>query len=147
MTWAIRSAGLVVVAALLATAGVVVSMARGPEPPTVTSATIGIHFSKFVAGEIVVKAGTPVTFTLANQDPIEHEWIVGDKATHERHRTGTEPYHDQIPTEVTLRAFETRTTVVVFDKPGEYKYVCHLPGHEEYGMVGTIRVVADPDAV
>ena len=85
----------------------------------------------------------PVTFELRNDDPIAHEWIVGDEDVHKRHRLGTEPYHDAVPTEVTIPAFETRTTVVTFDKPGEYAFVCHLPGHEAYGMRGTVRVVED----
>ncbi len=142
MIRALRAGGIAVVLGVLITAAVVVSAAGGTEDPPVTSASIGIHFSKFVAGSISVPVGVPVTFTLVNQDPIEHEWIVGDKATHARHRTGTEPYHDEIPTEVTLRAYETKTTVITFDTPGEFKYICHLPGHEEYGMSGSIRVVA-----
>lgn len=137
----IRAGGIALVAGVLVTAVAVLSAAGGSEDPPVTSARIGIHFSRFVAGRISVPVGVPVTFTLVNQDPIEHEWIVGDEATHARHRTGTEPYHDEIPTEVTLRAYETKTTVVTFTSPGDYKYICHLPGHEEYGMVGTIHVV------
>ena len=39
-----------------------------------------------------------------NDDPIDHEWIVGDAAVHERHRTGTEPVHASRPTEVTIPA-------------------------------------------
>ena len=88
-------------------------------------------------------AGVPVTFTLRNDDPIEHEWIVGTEDVHERHRTGTEPYHDQVPTEVTIPALSTRTTTVTFDEPGDYAYICHLPGHEAYGMRGTVQVVAN----
>jgi uncharacterized cupredoxin-like copper-binding protein len=30
---------------------------------------------------------------------------------------------------------------VTFAEPGEYKMICHLPGHEAYGMVGVLRVV------
>ena len=138
----LRLLALGLVAGVLATAAVVVASARDRAPEPVTQATIAIRYSKFVPGELTVPAGVPVTFTLVSQDPIDHEWIVGDEASHERHRTGTEPYHDEIPTEVTVRAYETKTTVVVFDEPGEYEYVCHLPGHEEYGMKGTIRVVA-----
>jgi uncharacterized cupredoxin-like copper-binding protein len=104
-------------------------------------ATITIHFSRFVPESVEVPAGEPVTITLRNDDPIEHEWIVGPPRVHERHRTGTEPYHAEIPTEVTIAALSTRTTKLTFDDPGEYEYICHLPGHEAYGMVGTIRVV------
>ena len=104
-------------------------------------ATIAIHFSRFVPEEVTVPAGVPVTITLQNDDPIEHEWIVGAPDVHERHRTGTEPYHDQVPTEVTVPALESQTTTLTFEKPGEYLYICHLPGHEAYGMVGRMHVV------
>jgi uncharacterized cupredoxin-like copper-binding protein len=91
----------------------------------------------------MVKAGTPITFTLKNDDPIVHEWIVGTEEVHERHRTGTEPFHDQIPSEVTIPALSTRKTILTFNDPGEYRFICHLPGHEAYGMAGTLRVVSN----
>jgi uncharacterized cupredoxin-like copper-binding protein len=103
--------------------------------------TIAIHFSRFVPEAVEVPAGVPVTITLQNDDPIEHEWIVGAPDVHERHRTGTEPYHDQVPTEVTVPALESRVTTITFERPGEYLYICHLPGHEAYGMVGKMHVV------
>ena len=103
--------------------------------------SVAIHYSKFEPTELTIPAGVPVTIELVNGDPIEHEWMVGDEAMHERHRTGTEPFHDEIPTEVSLRAYQTRETTIQFDEPGEYKFICHLPGHEEYGMVGVLRVV------
>jgi uncharacterized cupredoxin-like copper-binding protein len=87
-----------------------------------------------------VPAGVPVTILLRNDDPIDHEWIVGDAALHERHRTGTEPVHDSRPTEVTIPAGTSRLTTITFDTPGTYLYICHLPGHEAYGMVGTLVV-------
>ncbi|MEX2238303.1 MAG: cupredoxin domain-containing protein [Dehalococcoidia bacterium] len=103
-------------------------------------ATVAIKYSHFTPGTLTVEAGEPVTITLRNDDPIEHEWIVGLPDVHERHRTGTEPYHDERPTEVTVPALSSRTTTVTFDEPGEYLFICHLPGHEAYGMVGTIYV-------
>jgi uncharacterized cupredoxin-like copper-binding protein len=108
-----------------------------------TTRTVGIHFSRFEQETITVKAGTPITFTLRNDDPIAHEWIVGTDAVHERHRTGTEPFHDQIPSEVTIPALSTRKTVLTFNDQGEYRFICHLPGHEAYGMAGTLRVVSN----
>ena len=42
-----------------------------------TSRTIAINYSRFGPGVIAVTAGVPVTLTLRNDDPIEHEWIVG----------------------------------------------------------------------
>ena len=102
--------------------------------------TVGIHFSHFTTDAIEVRAGEPVTITLRNDDPIDHEWIVGTAEVHERHRTGTEPFHATRPTEVTIPALDSRETTVMFEEPGVYLFICHLPGHEAYGMVGTLTV-------
>lgn len=101
---------------------------------------IAVRYSAFSPAEIRVPAGVPITFRLVNDDPIDHEWIVGDEALHAAHRTGTEPAHDVRPTEVTIPALESRPTTVTFDRPGRLLFVCHLPGHEAYGMVGVLVV-------
>jgi len=136
----VRTLGLVLAAvglALLAAA-----WTGGPARGSVsTSAEIAIHFSHFTPSEVVGTAGVPLRFTLVNTDPIEHEWLVGDAAFHERHRTGTEQHHGARPNEVSLGPGESKTTTVVFDAPGEYAFICHLPGHEAYGMVGVLRVL------
>jgi uncharacterized cupredoxin-like copper-binding protein len=101
---------------------------------------IPIRYSHFERTEVTVRAGTPVTFALHNGDPIDHEWIVGDAAVHARHRTGTEPVHGARPTELTIPAGATSATTVTFTTPGTYLFICHLPGHEAYGMVGTVVI-------
>ena len=68
---------------------------------------IGIHYSHYEPAGVTVPAGVPVTIVLRNDDPIDHEWIVGDAAVHERHRTGTEPVHGSRPTEVSIPAGAT----------------------------------------
>ena len=117
--------------------GLAVGMAQAAGP---TRVEIRIHYSHFDPSAIVVPAGRPVTFVIRNDDPIDHEWIVGDDAVHERHRTGTEPRHDSRPTEVTIPALSTRETTVTFSQPATWRYICHLPGHEAYGMAGTVVV-------
>jgi uncharacterized cupredoxin-like copper-binding protein len=102
--------------------------------------TIRIHDSRFDVSEVTVARGVPVTFVLVNEDPIDHEWLIGDDAFHEAHRAGTHASHDDVPTEVTVPALETRETTITFDDPGTLAYICHLPGHEAYGMVGLLRV-------
>ena len=124
----------------LGLAGIAAAWVQGPAAAP-TKAAIGIHFSAFSPTEVVATAGVPITITLVNTDPIDHEWLVGDEAFHERHRTGTEPQHGARPTEVSLRAGTTVTTTVTFATPGEYRFICHLPGHEAYGMVGVLRVL------
>jgi uncharacterized cupredoxin-like copper-binding protein len=47
---------------------------------------------------------------------------------------------DHRPTEVSIDAQSTVTTTITFATPGTFRYVCHLPGHEAYGMVGMVTV-------
>jgi uncharacterized cupredoxin-like copper-binding protein len=103
--------------------------------------TISFRFTRFEPATIRVPSGVPVTITLRNDDPIEHEWIVGGPEVHAVHRTGTEPMHDSRPDEVTVPPFASRTTTLTFDRPGEYAFICHLPGHEAYGMKGMLTAV------
>ena len=72
-----------------------------------TTVTITIHYSAFDLTDVSVPGGVPVTFVLVNDDPIDHEWLIGDEAFHEKHRTGTHEAHGDVPTEVTIPALET----------------------------------------
>ena len=101
---------------------------------------IPIRYSHFVLTDARVPAGKPVTFIIENGDPIDHEWIVGDAGVHERHRTGTEATHGARPTEVSVASGTVVTTTVTFNSAGTYLFICHLPGHEAYGMVGSVTV-------
>ena len=123
-----------------AAAAVLLAGACGGSADANSGVTIPIHYSHYLTERVTARVGQPITITIRNDDPIEHEWIVGTEAVHERHRTGTEPYHGTIPTEVTIPALSTRVTTVTFREAGDYEYICHLPGHEQYGMVGTVHV-------
>jgi uncharacterized cupredoxin-like copper-binding protein len=109
-------------------------------PPESVRVEIVIHYSHFSPAEITVPRGVPVRFVLVSQDPIAHEWLIGDAAFHERHRTGTEPHHGTRPDEVTIPPLGTAETTLTFEEPGEVAFICHVPGHEAYGMVGLVRV-------
>jgi uncharacterized cupredoxin-like copper-binding protein len=126
----------IVVALTVAGAAAAWAVARGATPDT--APTVDIRYSRFEPAQLSVPVGVPVTVVLRNGDPIDHEWILGDEAVHERHRTGTEPVHAARPTEVTIPAGETRRTTIVLDEAGTLRYVCHLPGHEAYGMTGVL---------
>jgi uncharacterized cupredoxin-like copper-binding protein len=126
-----------IVATAVATLVAAAAAGCAPGPTTVT---ITIHYSAFAPTELSVPAGVPVTFVLVNEDPIDHEWLIGDDAFHAAHRSGTHETHGDVPTEVTIPALQTARTTVTFDEPGEYAYICHLPGHEAYGMVGVLTV-------
>jgi len=124
-------------ATALGAAAVAGAVGRSAEPVVVQ---IDIRYSHFAPDTVTVPAGRPITFVVVNNDPIDHEWIVGDEALHERHRTGTEPVHNARPTEISIDALHERRTTVTFASPGTLTFICHLPGHEAYGMVGTLTV-------
>jgi uncharacterized cupredoxin-like copper-binding protein len=126
--------GLVVVGG-----GVTLAIAN-PGPAAATDIEIVIRYSHFEPSAITVPVGVPVTITLRNDDPIDHEWIVGDDGVQAVHRVGTELLHPDRPTEVVIPAGEARTTVVTFEVTGALAFICHLPGHEAYGMVGTVTI-------
>lgn len=130
-------AGLV---ALTVAVGATAVVLAAPQPTPSTAIEIVIRYSKFEPSSITVPVGVPVTITLRNDDPIDHEWIVGDDAMHADHRLGTEPRHDARPTEITVDALTERRTTITFDQVGTLRFVCHLPGHEAYGMTGVLVV-------
>jgi uncharacterized cupredoxin-like copper-binding protein len=136
----IRRAGVVAALALLIAVGVLGLSGLAAEPPR-TEVTVTIRHSAFSPASVRVPRGVPVRFVLVNEDPIDHEWIVGDAAVHEAHRSGTEPAHDVRPTELTIPALETRETTITFAEAGTFAVICHLPRHEAYGMVGEVIVV------
>jgi uncharacterized cupredoxin-like copper-binding protein len=105
-----------------------------------TSIEIVIRYSHFEPSAITVPAGVPVTITIRNTDPIGHEWIAGDPAVQAVHRVGTQLLHPTSPTEVVIPALESRTTTITFEPSDAMQFICHLPGHEAYGMVGTITI-------
>jgi len=113
-------------------------------PGTVT-VRLDVKHSHFSPTQIVVRRHTTVRFVVVNHDPIGHELIVGDAAVHALHAMGTEATHPPRPGEVSVPANSRATTTFMFHDVGPVLYACHLPGHFEYGMKGTVEVVAAAD--
>jgi len=126
--------------ATLLLVGVMVGLAAASPDARPRRIEIVIHYSSFEPTELVVPHGVPITFVLMNGDPIDHEWLLGNLAFQARHRTDTEPFHGNRPTEVSLPPLSTDETTLTFDAPGTLQYICHVPGHEAYGMVGTLTI-------
>jgi uncharacterized cupredoxin-like copper-binding protein len=132
----------VLAVAVLAPVGVAVGVAAASAPSGAYAMTveIDIHWSHYQPASVSVPVGVPVRFVIRNLDPIDHEWIVGDAAVHAIHRSGSEMHHGARPTEVSIAAGETVETVVTFPVRGSQQFICHLPGHEAYGMVGAVDI-------
>ncbi len=110
--------------------------------PGLVTVSIDIHYSKFSISTLNVQPGTTVKFLIRNNDPINHEFIVGDAQVHARHQIGTHPAHPPVPGEVTVGPGELGETFFRFDKSGRYLFACHLPGHLAYGMRGWVEVAS-----
>lgn len=102
--------------------------------------TVDIEHSRFAPEEITVRPGTLVRFVVVNDDPINHELVVGPPDVHRAHEQGTEAEHPPVPGEVSVGPNATGMTFYRFEEPGTVTFACHLPGHVAYGMVGEVRV-------
>ena len=125
---------LLVLAALALVASAACTTADASTPVRVE---IRIHYSRFEPASVTVPAGVAVTYVIRNEDPIDHEWLIGDAAFHQRHRSGTEPVHGDRPDEISVPPNTTKTTTLTLPV-GSYLYICHFPLHEEYGMIGVV---------
>jgi plastocyanin len=141
--WLVASA---TVATGVAIAGFAVAAAGTDDPPDPLGpgdVTVELHVehSLYERTEIRVVEGTRLRFVVDNDDPINHELIVGGPEVHARHARGSEPRHPSIPGEVSVGPNEVGVTTLRFDEPGTFEFACHLPGHYAYGMHGVVEVV------
>lgn len=127
-----RAAAVVLAAALVAAAG-----ACGGNGERTIEVTI--RHSRFEPEVITVRPGERVRFVVRNTDPIAHEFILGDEAVQELHERGTEHEHSG-GGEISIPAGAERATWYQFGRPGNLIVGCHLPGHYDFGMRGTVRV-------
>ncbi len=110
--------------------------------PGLVTVDVGIHYSKFSFSELRVHQGTLVRFLVHNDDPIHHEFIVGDARVHLLHERGSESTHPPVPGEVSVAPNDVGETFYRFDTAGRFEFACHLPGHVAYGMKGWVTVDA-----
>ena len=91
----------------------------------------GLSFSP---SEIAVVRGETVTFQVTTMGPVSHEFMVGPSESVTEHQEGVPEIED-------IGMMETKSLTVTFDEPGPYAFACHVAGHYEAGMRGTITVV------
>jgi uncharacterized cupredoxin-like copper-binding protein len=101
---------------------------------------------RFTPAEIDVTQGETVAFVVTNPGALPHEFVIGDEAVQAEHEQemadgeeemeemGDEPYAIDVP------PGETATLVYTFEEPGTTLVGCHVPGHYDAGMRGTITV-------
>jgi plastocyanin len=85
---------------------------------------------KFSAPSGQIVAGEPMTLILDNSEG-ESEHAI---------------FFQSLGVRLFAQAGETVRKTVVFDKPGDFFFVCDLPGHREAGMIGKLTIHSAGDA-
>ena len=102
---------------------------------------------RFTPARIEVRQGETIRFVVRNKGKTLHEMVLGTKASLDEHAgmmvkfPGME--HEE-PYMTHVKAARTGEIVWNFNRAGEFRFACLIPGHYEAGMVGTI-VVAPVD--
>lgn len=100
---------------------------------------------RFDPSEVEVRAGETVTFQVTNAGQLPHDFTLGDEATQAEHEaemaeSGMAAHGE--PNVLTLQSGEQGELTWRFTNPGSILYGCHVPGHYEAGMVGTLTTSA-----
>lgn len=114
------------------------------EADRVIEVRVGNHFS-FEPADHEVAVGEVVTFRIVNEGDIEHEFVIGDLAEQEAMAasmsSGDDHAHSGAESNaVTVHGGETGEVTWRFTDAGTVLVGCHVPGHWEGGMRGTITV-------
>ncbi len=88
---------------------------------------------RFVPDVVTVQAGETITFEVTTMGPVGHEIMVGPAPDVAADKPGTPEIAD-------LGMMQTGSLTYTFTGPGPFAYACHVPGHYEEGMSGTIVV-------
>jgi len=134
------TAGAAAAAVVLAAAVLAATAAAAPAPTRTVN--VAMHFSGFDLSSLRVAPGETIRFVVTNEDPIDHEFIVGDAQMQRIHEKGTEAKHGERPGEISVPPGETVETTYTFPDqlaPG-WEFACHAPGHYDYGMRGPITL-------
>ena len=98
---------------------------------------------RFDPSEVEVRVGETVTFQVTNAGQLPHDFALGDEATqaeHEAEMAEGEMAGRGEPNVLTLQSGERGELTWRFTNPGTILYGCHVPGHYDAGMVGTLTI-------
>lgn len=129
---------------MMGSQGGIPSFDSGPQPdelgfvagtidtPRVIDVIAGPGYS-FAPSTIAVQHGETVTFRVTTMGPLAHDFMVGPAEPVAADEAGT-------PEVTGIAMMETRSLTYTFDGSGPYAFACHVPGHHEAGMTGTITL-------
>ncbi|AGA32786.1 Copper tolerance protein [Thioalkalivibrio nitratireducens DSM 14787] len=104
---------------------------------------------RFAPDQLSFKEGETVRLSVTNAGALMHELVIGDEASLRDHAEWMlkfpdmehdEPYMAHVP------PGETIDLVWTFNRAGEFRFACLIPGHYQAGMVGNLSVTRPPSA-
>jgi uncharacterized cupredoxin-like copper-binding protein len=103
-----------------------------------TSASVVLDDFSFTPPTVTLASGVEVTVNVSNVGGIQHSWVVltqGEQVT-----SSSQMSDDRIlAASADLNGGESDTVTFTLPGPGTYQVVCHIPGHIEANMVGTLE--------
>jgi uncharacterized cupredoxin-like copper-binding protein len=98
---------------------------------------------RFSPARLTVKKGETVRFIVRNDGKVLHEMVLGTDAELAKHadlmRRFPTMKHDE-PHMVHVEPGQTGSFAWTFNRAGEFRFACLIPGHFQAGMVGTVIV-------
>lgn len=110
--------------------------------PDVVEVTVTLNEFTFSPKVIEASPGAQLTINLNNQGALDHNFVLMAKGVRLTEWTEADQEHVLFE-QIALRAGETTFFgLVAPDEPGEYQFLCSVPGHLTQGMEGTLIVTA-----
>lgn len=100
---------------------------------------------RFEPATITVQAGETIEFQLENVSVIPHDFTLGDEmaqAHHEAEMASGDMHHDRDANAIMVEPGRSGTLTYTFGAAGELLIGCHVPGHYDAGMRGTVEILA-----
>lgn len=121
------------------------SFGRAGDPRKATR-TMRISMSdamRFSPASLTIKKGETVRFIVRNDGKLLHEMVLGTDEDLSKHAELMLKFptmkHDE-PHLVHVSPGKTEEMVWTFNRPGEFRFACLIPGHFQAGMVGKVVV-------
>ena len=99
---------------------------------------------RYQPAEVTLDLDETIAFEVTNDGALPHEFVLGDRALQDDHEATMQGMGDEVPSDepfaISVQPGEVKSLVWSFSEPGTFEFACHVAGHYDAGMIGTISV-------